>query len=141
MAQASSILDCREPAVMATAIGFVRVILNDVLGSEPRDVTADAMLVADLGADPFCDFDQIQIVLQEYGVGFDEDVFQHHMRVSDLAKIIIAGRCSHCNGAGEVIFNNSVSGDPINDQGRDCEHCAGRGTIHRAVQSAAQVPA
>ncbi|KQN09801.1 hypothetical protein ASE85_02350 [Sphingobium sp. Leaf26] len=111
-----------------------QVLVRDVLGvtSDRFDLSANAMLVDDLGADSL-DMVEMQVLIEERGISAPDEAFFASMTMGHLAKIIENGACEACNGSGEIIFNRSLSQDPINDSGKPCESCDGSGNVRKSV--------
>lgn len=86
---------------MSVALGFVRQMLNDVLGTKPADVVPHAMLVEDLGADSL-DMVEIQMIFEERDVLAPDAVFHSGTKVSDLANLVLVGTCARCEGTGSI---------------------------------------
>ena len=119
-----------DPNLRWALTGFARQIVINVLGVETDrfDLSANAKLIDDLGADSL-DLVEMQVLIEDQGIHAPDEAFTADMTIGDLAKIIEAGICNTCFGSGEIIYNRSLSQDPINDTGKPCEACDGSGVV------------
>lgn len=84
--------DCQAKAAAALAwfqIGCAQEIAIKLLGCtrDRFDLSPDAMLVDDLGADSL-DMLEIQMHLEGHGFAAPDEAFTNHMRLKDLAALI-----------------------------------------------------
>lgn len=119
-----------------------QVLVQEVLGvtRDRFDLTANAILVDDLGADSL-DMVEMQMMIEERGISAPDEAFFASMTISDLAKIIENGVCEACGGSGEIVFNHSLSQNPNNDSGKPCEACNGSGKVRKSIAEAIGTPA
>ena len=84
--------DCQAEAAADLAwfqMGCAQEIAINLLGCtrDRFDLSPDAMLVDDLGADSL-DMVEIQMHLEAHGFAAPDDAFTNHMRLRDLASLI-----------------------------------------------------